>query len=60
LHHSKSYPKSIIKEALSVYSHLLFQEGRLYEAEAYLNQAIAIEVEEGLEGLILPSYDFSF
>jgi len=39
---------------------LLFQEGRLYEAENYLNQSLSIDVEEGLEGLILPSYDFSF
>ena len=32
----------------------------MVEAEHYLNQSIGIETVAGIEGLILPSYDFSF
>jgi hypothetical protein len=60
LEHSRTYPKLIVREGLSAYGRLLVQRGRLCEAESYLNQAGTIECESGLEGLILPSYDFSF
>ena len=32
----------------------------MVEAEHYLNQSMGIEAAAGIEGLILPSYDFSF
>lgn len=60
LEHASTYPKPIIKDALATYSRLLYQQGRLFEAEAYMNQSLSLEVRGGLEGLILPSYDFSF
>jgi len=42
LEHYKTYPKYVTKEALSTYGGLLFEQGRFYEAENYLNQAISI------------------
>lgn len=48
LTHAHTYPPLIIKEALSSYSRLLFQKGRLSEAENYLNQSLSISAQSGL------------
>lgn len=55
-----AYPPGILREALLTYSQLAGERGRLFEAEGYFMQAQGVEVGEGLEGLILPTYDFSY